>query len=155
MAGHAIEPSWWHDADAVEERRALIEAFQVEDLEAATADLRARCEELERRQRDREPVTVGDVAQVLLGQWSVSFQTMLADAQRGYFIGGEYDRLVLAAQDGRAAALAVRDRFLAPDRIDARLLQAALTLANTEAAARKPDRASALDPHRRRDQGWG
>jgi hypothetical protein len=80
----SLEPLWWREADAVEERRALIEAFRVEDLEAATADLRARCEELERRWRDGESVTVGDVAGVLLGQWSVSFQTMLADAQRGY-----------------------------------------------------------------------
>lgn len=77
-----LEPSWWADRDAVEERRALIEAFRVEDLEAATADLRARSERLERPRSCGEVVTVGDVAEVLLCQWSVAFHARLADSQR-------------------------------------------------------------------------
>jgi hypothetical protein len=139
MASFVLEPSWWSEPDAAEERRALIEAFWVGDLEACTADLVTRCEELERRRAADELVAVGEVAEVLLGQWSVSFQSMLAEAHREFF-AGDYDRLARAAKEGRAAALAVRDRFLTPERIDARSLQQALELANAAAADLAPDR---------------
>lgn len=58
----------------------------------------------------------------------MSFQSRLAEAHRELF-AGDYDRLARAAKDGRAAAVAVRERFLAPDRVDARSLQQALELA--------------------------
>ncbi|MGH8906687.1 MAG: hypothetical protein ACRD0K_09260 [Egibacteraceae bacterium] len=80
MADLMLEPSWWADRDAVEERRALVEAFRaatqqahtptsdgppaaarpawsVEDLEDATADLRERCEQLEHRRSSGQVVT--------------------------------------------------------------------------------------------------
>ena len=143
-----LEPSWWRDPDAVEERRALIEGFDVRSLEAATADLRERCEALERRQAAGEPVAVGEVAQVLLGQWSVAFQSELADSQRHYF-GGDEGRLAYAAEQGRKAAVAVRDRFLVPDRIDGESLQQALNIATADAQAFKVGRddASAAEPN--------
>ncbi len=37
--GVMVEPSWWADQDAAQERRALIEAFRVKYLEAAQARL--------------------------------------------------------------------------------------------------------------------
>ena len=126
----AAEPSWWGDQDAAEERRALTEAFRVEELEAATADLRARCDRLERSRSSGEVVTVGDVAEVLLGQWSVAFHARLADSQRAFCWWGDHDRLARAAEDGCAAAVAVRDRYLAPERISGHSLQQALNLAN-------------------------
>jgi hypothetical protein len=106
-----VEPSWWIDRDAVEERRMVIEAFRVEDLETATADLIARCERMVQRRSSGEVVTVGDVAEVLVGQWSLTFQAMLADAQHALCPSADHRRLERAAWDGRAAAVAVRDRF--------------------------------------------
>ncbi len=119
-----MEPSWWGDRDAAEERRALTEAFRVEDLEAATADLRGRCERLARSRSAGRVVTVGEVAEVLLGQWGVAFHARLADSQRAFFFVADPDRLA------RAAAVAVRDRHLARERISGHSLQQALNLAN-------------------------
>lgn len=64
MTHRTVEPSWWGDPDAAQERRALIEAFHVEHLEAATAVLRWRCARLERSRSSGEVVTVGEVAEV-------------------------------------------------------------------------------------------
>ena len=142
MAHRMVEPSWWGERDAAEERWALIEAFRVEDLEAATAELRERCEQLERTRSSGGVVTVGEVADVLLGQWSVAFHAMLADSQRAFFFVADPDRLERAAEDGRAAAVAVRDRYLAPERISGHSLQQALNLANADATGLQPDRGS-------------
>ena len=135
-----LEPSWWRDPSptAADERRRLIEAFRVEALEDATADLRQRCEQLD---SGRELINVGHVAEVLLRQWSVSFQVELADAQR-ILSGGDQERLERAAAEGREAAVAVRDRFLAPDRISPDALQEALNLANADAVWIKLDQAA-------------
>jgi hypothetical protein len=143
MAELMLEPSWWADSDAVEERRAVIEAFQVEDLEAATADLRARCAVLERQRSNGQVITVGEVAEVVLGQWSVGFQAMLADCQRAFYTSTDHARLARAAEDARAAAVAVRDRYLAAHRISRQSLQQALNLANADACALELDRADA------------
>ncbi|MGH8931173.1 MAG: hypothetical protein ACRDZO_11265 [Egibacteraceae bacterium] len=140
MAERMVEPSWWADREAGGERRTLIERFQVENLEKATADLRARCQRLERARSSGEVVTVGEVAEVLLGQWSVAFHTRLADSQRALCASGDQDRLARAAQDGRAAAVAVRDRYLAPERISGHSLQQALNLANADASGLRLDR---------------
>ncbi|MGH8910808.1 MAG: hypothetical protein ACRD0K_31010 [Egibacteraceae bacterium] len=130
----ALEPSWWADRGAVEERRALIEAFRAQDLEEATAELRARCEGLDRARSRGEVVTVGEVAEVLVGQWPAAFHARLADSQRAFFTLGDDDRLARAAEDGRAAAVAVRDRYLAPERISGHSLRQALSLANADAS---------------------
>ncbi|MGH8905263.1 MAG: hypothetical protein ACRD0K_01770 [Egibacteraceae bacterium] len=150
MAELMMEPLWWADPDAAEERRALIAAFQVEDLEEAAADLRERCERLERRRCCGQVVTVGEVAEVLLGQWSVAFHTRLADSQRAFFCSGDHDRSERAAQDGRAAAVAVRDRYLTPKRISGHSLRQALSLANADASGLRLARSDArrLRPQR-------
>ncbi len=139
-----VEPGWWGDPDASQERRALIEAFRVDDLEAATAELRTRCERLELARSRGEIVTVGEVAEVLLGQWAVAFYATLADSQRAFVAAADHGRLARAAQDGRAAAVAVRDRYLGSERISPRALQTALDVASADAAKYKPDRADAL-----------
>ncbi|MGH8932892.1 MAG: hypothetical protein ACRDZO_20285 [Egibacteraceae bacterium] len=143
-SGPMVEPSWWADPNAAQERRALTEAFRVGDLEAATADLRGRCERLERSRSSGEVVTVGEVADVLLGQWSVAFDARLADSQRAFFAVADRDRLERAAEDGRSAAVAVRDQYLAPERISGHSLQQALNLANADASRLRPDRTVAI-----------
>ncbi len=135
-----MEPSWWSDPAAAQERRALIAAFRVEDLEAATAVLRWRCVRLVRYRSCGEVVTVGEVAEVLLGQWSVAFHVRLADSQRAFFAADPH-RLERAAEDGRAVAVAVRDCYLAPRRTSGRSLQQALNLANADASRLRLDRA--------------
>ncbi len=147
MTDPMVEPAWWGDRDAAEDRRALTEAFQVERLESAAADLRARCERLERQRSCGAVVTVGEVADVLLGQWSVAFQARLADSQRAFCAWADHDRLQRAAEDGRAAAVAVRDRYLAPERISGHSLQQALNLANADASDLRLGRS---DTHQRR-----
>jgi hypothetical protein len=136
-----LEPSWWSNPDAAEERRALIEAFRVEDLEAATGELRARCAALEHHRTDGE-VTVGEVAELLVCQWSVAFQARLADSQRAFY-AGDHARLAWAAEDARAAAVAVRDWHLAPQRISRHSLHQALSVANADACVLELDRSEA------------
>jgi len=142
--GVMVEPSWWSEPDAAEERRALTEAFRVQELETATADLRGRCEQLEHSRSIGEVVTVGQVAEMLLGQWSVAFHARLADSQRALCSSADHDRLERAAEDGRAVAVAVRDRYLAPERITGHSLQQALNLANADASSLRLDRSDAL-----------
>jgi len=77
---------------------------------------------------------------VLLGQWSVAFGARLADSQCAFCAGADQDRLARAAEDGRAIALAVRDRYLAPERISGHSLQQALNLANADASSLRLDR---------------
>jgi len=77
---------------------------------------------------------------VLLSQWSVAFGARLADSQRALCASGDQDRLARAAEDGRAAAVAVRDRYLAPERISGHSLQQALNLANADASGLRLDR---------------
>lgn len=134
MTHRTVEPSWWGDPDAAQERRALIAAFRVENLEAATAALRWRCARLERSRSSGQVATVGEVTEVLLAQWSVAFYARLADSQRAFFFVADPDRLARAAEDGRTAAVAVRDHYLAPERISGHSLQQALNLANAAAS---------------------
>ena len=95
---------------------------------------------MERSRASSEVVTVGEVADVLLGQWSVAFHTTLADSQRAFCSGADHGRLARAAEDGRGAAVAVRDRYLAPERISGHSLQQALNLANADASGLRLDR---------------
>jgi hypothetical protein len=58
----------------------------------------------------------------------VTFQTRLAGSQRAFFGTADHDRLAHAAEDGRAAASRLRDRYLVPERISGHSLQQALNL---------------------------